>query len=332
MGSFLDSKRCLIDLHMHLDGSISVEAARKLAAMQNLSLPEGKALETALRVSPDCRDLNEYLTKFALPLTLLQTKAGIAESVYLLLEELKAEGVIYAETRFAPQLHCDKGLTQADAIEAAIEGLKRSGLPGGLILCCMRGGDTKEANLETVRLAAEYLNKGVFAVDLAGAEAIFPTEDYEEEFALARQLQVPYTIHAGEADGPDSVRKALSFGTKRIGHGVRCVEDPELVAELAAQKILLECCPTSNLQTQIFPDKNSLPFRKFLDAGLRFTINTDNISVSGTSLRREWALVIDTFHLTEAEVMGILLNAADGCFAGEDVKENLRKTIREAFA
>ena len=110
--------------------------------------------------------------------------------------------------------------------------------------------ENKQENFRTIKIAKKYLGKGVSGADLAGAEALFPTEDYEDVFYLARDLNVPVTIHAGEADGPESIKEALEFGAKRIGHGVRCLEDPHLVGELAQEGIILEVCPTSNLQTR----------------------------------------------------------------------------------
>lgn len=189
-------KQNLIDLHLHLDGSLSVDIIQKLADLQNIILEETEEeLREKLQVEDGCTSLNEYLTKFDFPLTFLQTKEGIEESIYLLLQELKEEGLSYAEIRFAPQLHLQKGLTQKQVVASAVVGLKKAKFPASLILCCMRGADNHEQNLETVRLAAEYLNKGVSAVDLAGAEALFRTELFEMEFALARKLGVPFTIH-----------------------------------------------------------------------------------------------------------------------------------------
>ena len=135
--------------------------------------------------------------------------------------------MLYAEIRFAPQLHTKKGLTQDQVVKAAILGLQEA-LAGSffkakLILCCMRGTDNLEENLLTVRTAAAYLGRGVAAVDLAGAEALYPTEDYEKVFALARELSVPFTIHAGEADGAESVWAALRMGACRIG--MACVPE-----------------------------------------------------------------------------------------------------------
>lgn len=307
----------LVDLHLHLDGSLSVDIIRKLADVQQILLTESDAeLQKKLQVEEGCTSLNEYLTKFDFPLTFLQTKEGIAESVFLLQEELKKEGISYAEIRFAPQLHLQKGLTQDEVVESAVKGLERSDIPAALILCCMRGREVREQNMETVRMAGKYLGKGVCALDLAGAEALFPTEDYEREFVLAKELGIPFTIHAGEAAGPESVRRAVAFGAKRIGHGVRAHEDAELMKELAEKGIVLELCPTSNLNTAIFSDIKEYPLRKLMDAGVRVTINTDNRMVSNTTLEKEYILLKETFSLTQMEVETLMKNGAEASFCG----------------
>ncbi len=188
-------QNCLIDLHLHLDGSVSVPMARRLAELDGRTLTEDDAaLGKRLSVTADCRDLNEYLAKFDFTAELLETREQLSECMYLLQEELAQLGYLYAEIRFAPQRHGARGLTQREAVEAVLEGLSRSCFEAGVILCCMRGDDTREANLETVRLAAEYLGQGVVALDLAGAEALFPTADYADVFALARELGVPFPI------------------------------------------------------------------------------------------------------------------------------------------
>lgn len=174
---------CYTDLHLHLDGSLSIKAARKLAQLQDITLDmSDEELRKQLQVDEGCQDLNEYLEKFAFPGTLLQTSVGITESIKILAQELKDLGYIYAEIRFAPQKHCQKGLTQREVIEASIKGKQEAALPVSLILCCMRGDDNHEENLETVRLAAEYLDKGVAAIDIAGAEALFPTSGFADLF------------------------------------------------------------------------------------------------------------------------------------------------------
>ncbi|MBQ9404196.1 MAG: hypothetical protein IJU15_04355, partial [Synergistaceae bacterium] len=148
-----------IDIHLHLDGALTLDIAKKLADLQNIKLPASSdsELEKLLTVPEDCKSLNEFLERFALPLTLMQTPEGLRESVRLVLDNIKSQGVVYAEVRYAPQLHCDKGMTQEDAIKAALEGLKESSLKANLILCLMRGEGNDAANFETVELAKKYL-------------------------------------------------------------------------------------------------------------------------------------------------------------------------------
>ena len=327
--SFASLHGRLIDLHLHSDGSISVPAARRLAELggQPLAMSDAEVFDH-LSVGDECEDLNEYLDKFWFPLSLIQTHEQVSENIYLLQEELRERGYAYAELRFAPQSQCERGLTQREVVEASLEGLRRSSFEARLILCCMRGSDNLEANLQTVELAAEYLGREVVALDLAGAEALFPTVSFAPVFARARELGVPFTIHAGEADGPQSVRDALAMGAARIGHGVRAVEDPGLVRELAARQIPLEVCFTSEVQTgalQSYHHAESL--RRLLDAGCLVTINSDNCSVSNTWAARELVVVAEALGLTQNEVDQLLLNAVEASFADEATKERLREVV-----
>ena len=326
-------KEISIDLHLHFDGSLSISNARALAALEGVVLPEDdNELKVALTVSPDCKDLGEYLTKFAFPLSLLQSEAAIEQGMYTLFRELDAEGCIYAEIRFAPQLHLDKGLDQRKVVEAAIRGFKRSAIDGGLILCCMRGDDNAALNETTLEIAREYLGKGVVALDLAGNEAGFPTDSFASLFARARELQVPFTIHAGEADCAESVRSALAMGASRIGHGVRSIEDPALVDILAKNHIALELCPISNIQTTVFDDISEYPIRQFLKAGVAVTINSDNRSVSATTARQEMLLLKNTFALTDEEEKALLHSSVDAAFASEALKKKLHERVEESFS
>ena len=323
---------CLIDLHLHLDGSLSTDTAKRLAAKQGILLPRDRELQERLQVGDNCRDLNDYLKKFEFPLSLLQTADAIATAVFDLKQRLQQQGVMYAEIRFAPQLHTRQGLTQTEAVEAAIQSSARCDLDSGLILCCMRGQNNTTENLETVRVAKKYLGKGVCAVDLAGAEGIYPNSLFEQEFALAATFGVPYTIHAGEADGPDSVWSALRMGASRIGHGVRATEEPSLMNELARCGVALELCPTSNLHTAVFNDLTEYPLRILMNHGVKVTVNTDNMTVSNTTLRKEWRRLMDTFALTQEEIYTILRNAAEASFADRETKQKMETVLKTVFA
>ena len=328
MNNIIDNMNNLVELHLHLDGALSIENCKKLAKLQGIDIPkEDNVLKEKLMVSKDCRDLNEFLTKFEFPLTLLQTKEGIKESVKNLSEELIKQGIIYAEIRFAPQLHLNKGLTQEEVVKSAIEGLKLSTLKSNLILCCMRGNDNHDANIETVNIAKKYLGHGVCAIDLAGAEGLFPTSNFEDIFKLAKELEIPFTIHAGEADGPQSVWDAISYGAKRIGHGVRASEDMNLIKYITNNNITLEVCPTSNICTCIYKDYKEMPIKLFLDSNVKFTINTDDPTVCNTLLKDELKYIANTFNLNIADIVRIELNAIKSSFASDEVKKDIINKI-----
>ncbi len=322
---------CLIDLHLHLDGSLSLDTVKELAEMQDIPLCDDEELTRKLKVSPDCRDLNEYLEKFDFPLSLLQTGEALEYSVRSLLNELSQKGYIYAEIRFAPQLHTQKAMTQKDAVIAAIKGLSSSDLPANLILCTMRSDNNFNENKETIDIASEFLNKGVCAADLAGAEGLYPTDNFRYVFEYARRKGVPFTIHAGEAGGAGSVYSAIDMGAERIGHGVRSYEDKSLVKKLAGLKIPLELCPTSNLNTGVFKDIHDYPIMEYIKNGVIVTINSDNMTVSDTDVKKELELIEKAFSFGKDDIKKLLLNSARSAFADENTKAMLTEKINNDF-
>lgn len=319
-----------VDLHLHLDGALTPKIARRLAQIQKMELPEDEGeLLRLLTVPEDCQSLNDFLKCFELPLSLMQTPEGLSEAVRLVGDTILSQGVVYAEIRFAPQLHCTKGMTQEDAVKAALEGMKRTKLKVNLILCCMRGQGNEAQNEETLHLARKYLveDGGVVAIDLAGAEALFPTKNYEKLFEKAREAGIPFTIHAGEADGPESVRLAVTYGARRIGHGIRMGEDPEVVELVRKRGIFLETCPTSNRQTHAVEDMTKYPLREYLRQGILVTVNTDDMGIEGTTLAEEFRYVEELLHLTREEKRTIVSNAVEAAFTSPEVKAWLRKIL-----
>ncbi len=323
----------MIDLHLHFDGSLPVQSVWNQAKKQgiNLGVDSIEALRDKMICPVDCRSLNEYLEKFDIPLSVLQTEDGIRECMEDLIAELISEDMLYAEIRFAPQLHLSKGLTQDEVVQAAIAGAENATLNQTikvqLILCCMRGADNDGLNRETIELAAKYLGKGVCACDLAGAEAVFKTESFVDLFAYAAHLDVPYTVHAGEADGADSIRAALRFGASRLGHGVRAAEDAALVTKLMEEQVCLECCPTSNIQTKAVASVELHPLKEFLYRGLCVTVNTDNRTVSQTTIAKEMQFLRDHFGLSVEEERQLYYNAAESAFLSKEEREGLKNVI-----
>ena len=310
-----------IDLHVHLDGSWRPDTVWELAAEQGIRLPVSsrKELACCLQVAEDCNDLTEYLKCFDLPLLVLQKPEAMERVVFELCEDLAGQGLTYAEIRFAPQLSLNGGMSMDEVVEAAISGMNRGqktypSLQTGLLLCFMRGRGNELLNERTLASAKKYCGKGVLGVDLAGAEALFPTENYRELFCKVKEAGIKYTIHAGEAAGPESVRHALEFGATRLGHGVRAVEDEELVERLVCEKITLEVCPTSNLHTKLAKDPYSHPIRTLFDRGVRITVNTDNMTVSNTTLEREYAFLKQYYHFTDYEIEKMQEYAREAAF------------------
>ena len=297
------------ELHLHLDGSLRPETVWELAKEQGIRLPAESAEEVKykMEVPEDCRTLEEYLERFDLPLLVLQRADAIERVTYELVEDLAKEGVDYAEIRFAPQLSVNGGLTQDEVVEAAIRGAERGmktypEIRVGLILCCMRGADNEALNMQTVETAKKYLGPVVCAVDIAGAEGLFPTENFAPVFAKVREYGIPMTIHAGEAAGPDSMKTALSFGTKRIGHGVAAIYDPELIRRLIEENVTLEVCVTSNYHTKVVPAIEMHPIHKLLDEGVHVTVNSDNRTCSRTTLQKEKEVLKEELGFTDEEI------------------------------
>lgn len=198
-------------LHLHLDGSLRPETVYKWLKEQGQDVTL-EQVKQDLMVHKDCRDLNEYLQKFDLPLQVLQTEDHIEQATYELFEDLSKQNVIYAEVRFAPSKHTETGLSYNQVVEAAIRGMNKAkeafDIDGNLILCCMRGENNTISNLQTVAVAKKYLNKGICALDLAGAEALYPTQEFKDVFAIAKKFNIPFTIHAGEADRTRECKKS----------------------------------------------------------------------------------------------------------------------------
>lgn len=322
----------MIDLHLHLDGSLSLDTIRKIEKHDSFPLSENDdEILGKIKAPKDCKDLNQYLSCFELPVALMQTQYSLELATYNLLKELNDDGLIYAEIRFAPQLHTRNGLRQENVVKSVLRGLNSAlnelPIKANLILCCMRGENNQHENEETVRIAAEFLNNGVVATDLAGAEGIFPTKSFDNCFKLSTKLEVPFTLHAGEAAGSESVKDALDMGARRIGHGVRSIESYEILDILSKKRIPLELCPTSNLQTRVFDSIEDFPIKKFLEKDIVATINTDNITVSNTTIKNEFNLLKENLSLTNSEEIILLNNAISAAFISEAEKQLLRTKL-----
>lgn len=305
-----------IELHLHFDGSINVGYTNKLLGYD----------ATCDLIDTTSRDLGEYLKKFDLPIKLLQDLDNIEEYAYLLGKELEKDEVIYAEVRFCPLFHVEKYSIE-EVVEAIKKGFKRvSTVKVNLIFCMMRHFSVQD-NYKIIMLTKKFLGNGVVGIDLAGDEARYATENFKELFDIIRKEGIPFTIHAGEARSYESVNDAIDFGAKRIGHGISSIQSDDVVNKLIRMGVTLEICPSSNIDTDVIKSIESHPIKQFVDNGVLVTINTDNRTVSNTSLNKEYELLRKTFGFSDEDFLKFNLNAINCAFIGEDEKRLLREEL-----
>ena len=319
----------MIDIHLHLDGSLAVEDYVDLALNYGVDL--GSNFPDDIYVTNNCLSLAMYLTRFDTPIKLLQCKDAIKYAVKSLIYRLSFLGYIYAEIRFAPLLHLQRGMSQLEVAQAALEGLEEAlkqcpDMEANLILCCMRHA-SEEQNIETVEVANKLKGTRVVAVDLAGGETLHPSSYFKNVFDLAKKYQLNITIHAGEATGSDEIMMALDNGAMRIGHGVHLSLDPQTIKRVKDNNICFEFCPTSNLQTKSLKSYQDVPLRKFMDLNIPVTINSDNMTVSRTNAITELKIMKKTFNLSKDEVHELLYNSIQYSFAPEKVKDKLKEKL-----
>lgn len=323
----------MIDLHLHLDGSLSKDDYLYLAKMQNIDL--GEDFPYNIYIHEDCMSLEDYLSKFVLPLKLLQTKEAIEYATYSILRRLYNLGYIYVEIRYAPLLHLDKGLTMDEVVQASLKGLNLAlsefkDFDAKLLLCCMRHA-SEELNISTVELANKYKNQGIGGVDMAGAEALHKGPYYKKVFDLAKKYRLNITIHAGESTDNEEIMAELDNGAVRIGHGVKLCLEEKYINRVLKENICFEFCPTSNLQTRCLSSYSENPLKKFLDLNIPVTINSDNMTFSNTTAISEMAIMKKTFNLTKFEIKKLLETAIEHSFTSIDKKTSLKKLLINKF-
>ena len=311
-----------IELHCHLDGSLSREF---------IGTRLGRAVSVReLSVEEDCRSLAEYLEKFDLPCSCLKDEDGLEGAGYDVLRTMSRENVCYAEIRFAPLLSVTEEMGTGQVISALLKGLEKGkkdfGVEYNVITCAMRH-HSEEENYQMIRTAREFLGKGVCAADLAGAEAVYPMSDFMSLFKRVKELGMPFTLHAGECGNAQHIEDSVLAGAGRIGHGIARRGKPDIQKLVRKAGVGIEMCPISNLQTKAVPGTEAYPLREFLDAGLMVTINTDNRTVSRTSLTKELDFIQRTYGITDEEILHMMKNAAKTAFVDEEMKKRLLEKL-----
>jgi adenosine deaminase len=325
------------ELHCHLDGSVRPETLLELAREYGTSMPRSDpdALRDYMRAS-DVHSLEEYLERFSITLSVLQTADALERVAYELLEDAAADGVRYIEARYAPVLNVEGGLSLGDVVEAPLRGLARAerdhGIVGRLIICALRHLDP-DVSLELAELAVAYRSRGVVGFDLAGPEASHPAGHHARAFAYAREHGLACTCHAGEGAGADSVHEALHIcNADRLGHAARLVEDTSLIDYVGEHRIPLEICLTSNVQTGAASSYERHPVRQYFDRGLNVVLNTDNRLMSDTTLTDEYAIAAERLDFTADELSAIALNGFESAFLPLDERHRLVEHARGEIA
>jgi adenosine deaminase len=320
-------------LHEHLDGGLRPQTVLELASeIGYRELPESdpEKLGRWFHLGAARGELGLYLEGFRHTIAVMQTAGALERVAYEFVEDMARDGVIYAETRFAPLFHRQKGLGLDAVMRAVLKGLKRGsqefGVGFGLIVCAMRNEDPA-LSMKMAELAVSYRNEGCVGFDLAGEEAGNPAGDHERAFEFAKRNNFSITIHAGESFGPPSIWQALQVcGAHRIGHGTRLIEEvvmydgkviklEPLAQYVIDHRIPLEICLSSNVHTGAAESLEKHPFPVLLRQGFRVTLNTDNRLMSKTSMTNEYWLAAQTYGCTLADFEKITINGMKSAFA-----------------
>ena len=309
-------------LHDHLDGGLRPETIIEIAQETGYEgLPTYKTSELALwfKEACDSGSLVRYLETFDHTIAVMQREEDIVRIAKEAVIDLANVGVIYAEIRVAPEHFTKKGMKLAQVVEAMLEGYRQgqaqTGLKVGTILCGMRNLNKSQ---EVAELVVKYRDQGVVSFDIAGPEKGFAPTLQKDTFDYLKRHDIPFTIHAGEADGPESIDLAINAcGAKRIGHGVRIIEDlPDgrIAKQVLEEQIHLEVAPSSNLQTGIADTYAHHPIRRLFELGFNVGINTDNRLMSATSMSKEFQQCHEAFDWGLAEFRELTLNAMNAAF------------------
>ncbi len=320
-----------IELHVHLDCSLSYEVVSKLEPAITR-----ENYHKYFCSDGSCRNLLDYLKRAVRAVALMQDARALRLVTTDLFDQFQAENVLYAEIRYAPMLHTSGGMKVEEVVrvvdEAVGENIERTGIECGIILCTLRHF-SEEESMQTVLLAETLRESLVVGFDLAADEAGFPVDNHVAAFNYAHEKNIHCTSHAGESCGPDSIWETLEvFRPDRLGHGVQSIDDPSLVTHLQKTGIHLEICPTSNIETRIYPDISQHPVDRLYRQGLALSINTDGRTISNTTLTREYEKLQEAFGWKVEDFMACNRMAIDASFISNRRKDQLHKKLTDSLA
>jgi adenosine deaminase len=311
------------ELHVHLEGTAPPHLVRRIADRNGLTVPEG------VFATPDrfaWRDFLDFLQTYDMAASVIRTAEDYRDITYEYLSACAAEGAIYVELIASPDHAALVGLSDEDHLTGIAAGIDHAradhGIEARILLTCIRNFGVEQAQ-RIARHAAERPHPYVVGFQMAGDEAGYPPGPFAEAYAIAAEAGLGCSVHAGEWAGAESVRAALELPVTRIGHGVRAIEDPALVEEIAARGIVLECCPTSNVVLGVFPSFEEHPLPALRDAGVRVTLASDDPPYFGASVGGEYAVAGERFGWSDAELRAITRTAIEASFAEEPLRTAL---------
>ena len=329
----IDTSLPLCELHRHLDGSIRLETILELADQHGIALPANdvSGLAPYVHVDESAPGLMAFLDRFEHMTAVLVDPDACRRVAYENVEDAKREGIDYIELRYSPWFMAEThGMNAAEVMEACADGIRAAERDTGVrvniigILSRTYGVETCMKELDAILAHRDH----IVGIDLAGDEERFPAHLFKQHFKRVRDAGLHVTIHAGEADGPQSVWSSIKdLGAERIGHGFRSIEDPALVEYLVKQGIGLESCPTSNLHISAVANYSEHPIKRLADHGVKFCLNTDDPGISAIDIAHEYEVAAPAVGLTAEQIRQSQIDALDMAFLSSDEKNGLRNGL-----
>jgi adenosine deaminase len=312
------------ELHVHLEGTAPPELIGRIAQRNGLTVPRGLLGDDERFTFTDFLD---FLAAYDRAASVIRTGEDYRDITYEYLRACADEGAIYVELTCSPDHAALVGLSDEEHLGGIAQGIdeaRRHGIEGRILISAVRNFGVEQA-LRVARYAAELPHPYVVGFSMAGDEKNFPAHQFAEAYAIASEVGLGCTMHAGEWAGPESVRAALELPITRISHGVRAVEEPELVDELAERGIVLECCPTSNVVLGVYPTYEEHPLPRLADAGVKLTLGSDDPPYFGASIGGEYAIAQERLGFDEDRLKAITATAIDAAFCDDALKSDLRQ-------
>lgn len=323
-----------VDLHRHMEGSLRLETLAEVAREHGVDLPsyDIEQLRPYVQFTDDAPDFYIFLSKMELLRRFYSAGAAVDRIAYEAVADAANDNIKYLELRFSP---AGKELRPWEVMSNVVNAVRRASrdysIQVGLLVTVVREFGVRVGE-EVLELALAYQDQGIVGLDLAGHEETHSAAPFADIFRRAREAGLHVTIHAGEVGGPDNVREAIELlGAQRIGHGVRAIEDDGVVQLLRDRGIPLEVCPTSNLQTGVTHAFTQHPLRELFHLGVPVTINTDDPSISDTTLTDEYLVTVETMGFSVSEIQQMILNSAQAAFLPPNDKRALVKRFRQHF-